>query len=444
MPAFTHRDWLPAEVRIVARYARALASGRYSTVKSASDACLADIGKLYARLLRTDPNHPVATRPRPLASVRFRLRELLGELGLDWRSRILTEPELRVINRVVHELLAGRFRGIRGAAEACKLELDRIAPDVGRSRLLPIEFVRRHIYVRARGDARTWGCVFWRPDEDAVVRKFARAVVRGEYPSAKSAVADCLRELPRRGRSAAGVRARLIMFMGTMGRVRGSRWSAAEEKECQRYARLLVQGRYHSLPAAAGACATRLAEAARKGVHHVKSHSAAGVEHHLDRELRRLAVTRYNGRTTSAERGIYEQAARALAAGEYRGCVEAARACAPDIRRLGYAGRRRGRRPSLGPGDRTLRGIEHHILAAAARLNLQWPRQDWHPEEQRAFESWLRWYRRYRTVRRLQPLTTAAEGLRDELADKGYHRTLTAIKARLGVVRRRLDGYAHR
>ena len=86
MPAFTHRDWLPAEVRIVARYARSLASGRYSTAESASDACLADIGKLYARLLRTNPNHPVATRPRPLASVRFRLRELLSELGLNWRG----------------------------------------------------------------------------------------------------------------------------------------------------------------------------------------------------------------------------------------------------------------------------------------------------------------------------------------------------------------------
>ena len=444
MPAFTYRPWLPAEVRIVVRYARALAAGRYATARSAALVCLADIDKLYARILRADPNHPVATRPRPLASVLFRLRKSMDGLGLHWRSRILTEPELRVVDRFVRGLLAGRFRNVRAAADACKPELDRIAPKVGRDRLLPVRFVRQRIYIRARGGASAWRGVFWLPDEDAVMRKFARAVVSGEYPSAQAAAADCLRELPRRGRSACSVRRRLVLLVNAMGRTRSPRWSAAEERECRRYALLLVQGRYQSLPAAAGACAARLAEAVREGVPHVKPHSAAGVEHHLARELRRLAVTRYNGRTTPAEREIYGQAARAVASGEFRGCVEAARACAPDIRRLGYGGRRRGRPPSPCQGDRTLRGIQHHILAAAARLKLQLPGQGWYPEEQRAFESWLRWYRRYHAVRRLHPLSTAAEGLRDELADKGYSRSLVSCEHRLGKERRRRDGYAHR
>jgi hypothetical protein len=48
------------------------------------------------------------------------------------------------------------------------------------------------------------------------------------------------------------------------------------------------------------------------------------------------------------------------------------------------------------------------------------------------YESWLRWYKGHKRNRRNSPLTQAALGLQDDLAERGFRRSLDACRTRLG------------
>ena len=85
---------------------------------------------------------------------------------------------------------------------------------------------------------------------------------------------------------------------------------------------------------------------------------------------------------------------------------------------------------------RSAPSIHAGILVAAARLGLQFPRRRWLPAEQRIFEGWLRWYDRHHHIRRLEPLRQAANGLSEDLAKKGFRRSVCACHERLVATRR--------
>jgi DNA-binding GntR family transcriptional regulator len=79
---FTRRSWSREEDELIDGHVRALADGRYPDRTAAARACARDIERLYASLRARDPNHHLATRERPLASLVQRLVVRSKALGL--------------------------------------------------------------------------------------------------------------------------------------------------------------------------------------------------------------------------------------------------------------------------------------------------------------------------------------------------------------------------
>lgn len=435
MRKHTRRLWLPEEDRIVDRYARSLAAGRYADAWRAAEACEPEIERLYARLTKANPAHPVASRPRPFASIRRRIRARLEVLGLAWTGIRLSPAEETVVRSYVKALARRRYPHVHAAAVECRKEIMRLPKGSTPARPRSLVSIRSNIYARARRSIRSWAFHRWNSDDDATVKRYAGAVVAGRYPNGKAALRECCRELAgagRQARPASAVLARMYEHVRAMGLHHYPRWLANEEHVYRRYLRLLFEGRYRFVRDAADACADAMSE-----LHGTpRPRSPAAVYVRMNHDVAGFGLPRYKGETTPDERRLYEKYARKVAAGEYANCQEAAAACRSEVGRM-YG--RIGRQNPLGVSRFAARppGVVHAgILAAASRLNLQFPGRRWLPAEQRIFEGWLRWYERYHLVRRLEPLTQAATGLSDDLAKKGFRRSACACRERLVETRR--------
>jgi hypothetical protein len=230
-----------------------------------------------------------------------------------------------------------------------------------------------------------------------------------------------------------------------MGLQKYARWTKEEQAVLNRYLRALYAGRFPHDKPAAEACAREMQRLfGREGAQGTGDsgsagrHSAGAVFHAMIHTLMRLGLPRFGGAIASLERRLYEKCARATAEGRYVDALQAAEACRREVRRI-YA--RIGARSPLHVrrlAPRPLAATQRGILKAVARLNLQYPGRRWLPAEQRIFSSWLRWYSRYHQVRRLQPLTQAANGLSDDLAKAGFRRTPRACEGRLLIMRRKM------
>jgi len=79
---------------------------------------------------------------------------------------------------------------------------------------------------------------------------------------------------------------------------------------------------------------------------------------------------------------------------------------------------------------RTLEAAYSRVCLLAHGLEGRWPRTRWTDAEMQACRQWIRWYDRYRGVRRLSPWKTVAQGLQEEVERLGCNRTVTACWAR--------------
>jgi hypothetical protein len=432
-PVRTNRPWLPAEDRIIDRHLRLLAQGRYPDVSAASRACARDIGTLYAAILRTDPHDFVASRERPFGSLLRRMSARLKALGLPRTNAHLTPAEERVVGRCVRGLNQGRYRDPTEAAEACAEELARVSIVAGRSHPLPFVTVRDRIYRRARRAGHCWIRTRWSAEDAVIVKRYARAVVMGEYENGPLAAEACAKEMARAHRRGMGSRplqsvlGRIWVLTREMGSLKYPRWQEAEERVCRRYIRLLFEGRYRCATDAAVACTAALVRL--PGTRKARSYEA--VFSRVSRGVSKLGLPRYKGKSTAGELRLYDKYARKVAAGDYETAFIAARACRLEMGRIyarGIGQHNLGRtRLALRP----VHGVYMGILNATTRLGLQFPKRLWMPAEERIFKSWLRWYCRHRPVRRLQPLAQAAAGLNEDLAKAGFRRSVRSCRKRL-------------
>jgi hypothetical protein len=69
------------------------------------------------------------------------------------------------------------------------------------------------------------------------------------------------------------------------------------------------------------------------------------------------------------------------------------------------------------------------------------PNARWKDDENRLVVPWLRWFLRYRRVRRLAPRRTALAGLQEDLENIGSHRTRKACEHHLFLAAERQDRY---
>ena len=388
MPASRRHRWLPQEDMVVDRQARALAAGRYPSMLAASRAC--------SRLLAS----PASVR-LSFESVRTRMRRRVKTLGLSLPSAKLTNGEARVVNRHIKALFEGRYRDAREAAEACQSELSRLPGSQAGPRVRTLVSVQRRIYERCRKAGRIGSHAYWRPDDDAVVRRFSRALVRGRYPSIAAAARACRSELIRRHgrslpgspysyrRSPAALRARVHEKAPEL-----MPWSRSELGVVDRYVRALFEGRYRFARAAAEACTRELARACGRG------RSADAVHDVLSRRASNLGLPRYKSVMGARELKLIEHYARRLDQGEYRSWAEAARACNSDLRRLYAVDVRRRRLRLRGVSGHSLVTVLARMHELARQLGLRGPHcRRWDDAEIKLLTSWLRWYERHKAGR---------------------------------------------
>jgi hypothetical protein len=375
-------SWTPAETRIFNRYMAALARGRFRRLDDATQACHKEL--IRQRRLRPDWDWPSA--PRRLSAIRSRLREKAPAAG--WRSlRVHWRPaEKAVLERYVRFLLAGRFHDTWSAARACARELaGRAYPHRQRPGMVRTPYaVRTRLITLARRSGWSRTGTRWLPEEWAIIERFARAMAAPGGPTPRRAARGCFTALTR-------LHDRLRIT------------------DPRRFRRVVT----HTMVTVEGRLTHRATELGRL--------VRAGWSRDEDRVLLRHA--------------------RALVAGRHKDGPSAARACQREL-----IERRRGTVPAsprkVRPKSYSFYSVYGRLCRLAHGLNAPWPHTGWTAKEQRACLQWVHWYDRHRGVRQLRPLSVAAEGLQEELAQMNSHRTLSACRLRLKNERRRIHGLA--
>ncbi len=367
-----------------------------------------------------------------------------------YRLKRVTLGEARAtIDKYVRALARGDFPNAQTAAAACRVELTRRCR--GR-KVVTLGALTLQLRQDAHRKQLAYAKARWTSEDSRVAERYARAVVAGRYASVKLAASACHAELGR-GRGArrcrrprSAVKMRIYELCRTMGLHTSAHWTEEERRVVNRYLRDLYAGRFPRVKPAAEACARELRQLSGPGGGGdsvgAGRHSTGAVFHAMTGLSKRFGLPRFGSAIESMERRLYEKYARAVGGGHYVNAVQAASACRREVTRI-YA--RIGARGPLHVrrlAPRSLIGTQGAILKAVRRLSIQYPRRRWLPAETRIFKGWLRWYSRYHRVRRLEPLTQAANGLSEDLAKNGFRRTPRACQSRLLSMRRESEGHS--
>jgi len=196
---------------------------------------------------------------------------------------------------------------------------------------------------RSRALGRPLQAVPFSPEEDRVLDRFSRALVRNEYPYGMAAVADCRRALARAGiarpRGDAMIARRINARACALGW--GSKyalWSASGARIIDRFARALVSGRYPSIVVATRACRPALERAGQLG-----NRTDGGLRAKLRVQSLRMGRPGRRPRWTGEELRILDRFARAVIRGAYPNARAAVAPCQRDIERAGLPGHARAR-----------------------------------------------------------------------------------------------------
>ncbi len=216
----------------------------------------------------------------------------------------------------------------------------------------------------------------WSSREDAVVKRFAGALRRGEFRSLLATARACRRELERarrRWRGTASATSKrsfgAIQFRIRMVTREGyaelpfRRRQPDEVRVVRRYVRAYVAGRYPSMRVAAVACARELTRSARR------PRPFYGVYWMLHSTAHAMGVPKLKDEWTPAENRVLNRYLRRLFEGRYRSSHEAARDC---HRAMG--------------GSRTYKAVRFAILTRATSSALPRWRGRFRSSEQRLVE----------------------------------------------------------
>jgi len=171
------------------------------------------------------------------------------------------------------------------------------------------------------------------------VERYARAVVRGDYPALRHAVADIRTELEHRRRKnpeAYGPRSAYAIGLRLGPRVRslgwpipGNRLSKPEQRPLDLHARRVLKGQSLGPPVPARQCFARMEELWRSRPT-LRRKTYATIRTYLERRLRNLGKPPSRPDWTPTEDRVLARHARALVEGHYSSASAAARACMAD------------------------------------------------------------------------------------------------------------------
>ncbi|MCX6843197.1 MAG: hypothetical protein NTX53_13040 [candidate division WOR-3 bacterium] len=172
----------PEELRIITGFSRALARGRYSCGRAAVPDCLRALSRAGLEWQR--PEH------RLVDFIKAGARRLGWQAYERWSER-----DIETVRQFAMALAAGRYRTVKAALRACLKSLR----STGRHKSLA-EGNLRWRFSRCFVDmyGRLWRPA-WSPEELRILDRFARACIRGRYPSVAAAARACGVALERAG-----------------------------------------------------------------------------------------------------------------------------------------------------------------------------------------------------------------------------------------------------
>jgi hypothetical protein len=189
--------WTPSELLVIDRHARALARGRFRDAQAAAASCHSDVNLLV-------PRPPARSR----TAVHARLVRRARDLGWFMDNTRWLPQERRLLERCARRVVQDRAITVRAAARACHASIIRLydrfraSHPSGRDGYVRRTYNAIESYVERRaGELGRRVNAGWLPDEDAVVDRYAQALLAGQYKDGPAAARAGRRELARRRRS---------------------------------------------------------------------------------------------------------------------------------------------------------------------------------------------------------------------------------------------------
>jgi hypothetical protein len=313
--------WSEAENRVADRFARAIVSGRYPNVNQALPDFRRELSHVTQGLERTED------------AVAWKLLCRAYDFGLPRRMHYWTDQEDQLLERHASALARGECPKSNDAVRDVKRAFERAGLEVRH----PDSAILGRVVARSRALGRPRYSVAFSPEEDRVISRFSRALVRNEYPHGTAAVADCRRALARAGitsrRKDTAIANRINDGARALGLVpKSALWSASGARIIDRFARALVSNRYPTIVAASRACRAALERAGQFG-----NHAEGGLRAKLRIQAIRMGRPMLWPRWSGEELRILDRFARAIIRGAYPSASAAAPRC---MRALGRAGLR--------------------------------------------------------------------------------------------------------
>jgi hypothetical protein len=173
----------PGEDRVIARFSRALVRNEYPH----GTAAVADCHRALARA--------GITRRRSDRALAYRINTGARAFGWIPKSAAWSASGARIVDRFARALVSGRYPSIVAAARACGYALERTGQLGNHTNCgLRAKLRKQALDMRKAGFRPRWSV-----EEHRILDRFARAIIRGAYPTASAAAEPCRRALERAG-----------------------------------------------------------------------------------------------------------------------------------------------------------------------------------------------------------------------------------------------------
>jgi hypothetical protein len=241
-------SWSRPEVRVVERFARALAGRRYSATRQATEDCHRELDRL--RRLR-----PRDFAPRTYHAVRVKLVSQARGLGWTGCGRQMLKPERRIFEDCVRGLVSGRTRTVAEATRVYFGRLQHLQHRLPALRVKTARTIKSYLLARVHEQGR-WRDVPWTKQETSIAERYGRALAEGRYASNDEAAEACrlaLRRVAVRRRERGGPCIRAFAAVNNRVSVIAARlalprarchWTDAEKQIVDRYARAVLARTY--------------------------------------------------------------------------------------------------------------------------------------------------------------------------------------------------------
>jgi hypothetical protein len=247
-------------------------------------------------------------------------------------------------------------------------------------------------------------------------------------------------------RARQSVHRKLILAAIELGRVKSRvRWKPEEKAVLDRFAKAVATGRMRTARGAGKACAEALRRLHRRYPQKfagAPDRKEAGIQGELWPRVAKLRSRWFNSHWSEAELVLVDRYSRLLIAHRFPHVRAASKACCEAINRMhARLARRRGAKHAV--EVRTLAGVFDQILTRAKEIApFQIPHRHWAAAERKVAARWARKYDEHRRGRLTMNLFTCAALLQAELGRKGFYRNHQACVTE--IVTQRREGIASR